>query len=257
MNEHGRKRRKRRIAIVNMLLLITAASYTIIHARELRCRFVACSDLKKLRDDLYVDPRVQPAEIAGLEALVDRARRRDARFYGALRSTPVVIAGTDDRVIETFGQPGNRTAVSHLFLGTTYLVLGPDGMSVDVVAHEMMHAELSERIGWLRRELKIPAWFDEGLAMQADERAEYAEDAWRRKTHDGAQAPPLATLTDESAFTGDDYWRSFATAKHELGRWYGIVGPAGLVELIGRIDEGDDFEKTYRDVEQEHGGGAQ
>jgi len=50
------------------------------------------------------------------------------------------------------------------------MVIGPDGINLDVLSHEMCHTELYHRLGWWRKEMRIPTWFDEGLAMQLDYR---------------------------------------------------------------------------------------
>lgn len=249
----ARTKKPLKIAVMlGLLTLILSASYTGIHAKQIRCHFVAYSELKPVNDRLYVDPRMSPEQIAHLSGVIAEARHRDAQFYGDLQATPVVIAGHDERVIGKFGQRGNTTAVTHLHLGKAFIVLGPDGLDVDVLAHETMHAELSERVGWLTREMKIPAWFDEGLAMQVDYRESYSEAAWQKKMEGGRLAPPLRDLASMEAFTGDGYWTSYATSKHELKRWLDVVGRQGFYELLARVKNGDGFTEAYESVEREH-----
>jgi len=245
------KKLPKRIALLG-LLLISSASYTIVFAKQIRCHFVAWSELKAVDDRLYVDPNMPPEQIAQIVSMVAEARRRDAQFYGVLQATPVTIAGQDTRVIDKFGQRGNRMAVTHLYLGNAYIVLGPDGLDVDVVAHETMHAELSDRLGWLKREMSIPAWFDEGLAMQADYRESYSEEAWQQRTENGRLAPPLANLVSLTAFTGRDYWMSYATSKHELKRWLNVVGQQGFREFLKRMETGEDFAEAYQSTERKY-----
>ena len=240
----------KRIAMLGLLLLISSVSYTIVFAKQIRCRFVAWSDLKAADSHLYVDPNMSSEQIAQIIRMVAEARRRDAQFYGVLQSAPVIIAGQDSVVIDKFGQSGNNTAAAYLYLGNTYIVLGPDGLNVDVIAHETMHAELSERLGWLKREMSIPAWFDEGLAMQADDRESYSEEAWQEQTENGKSAPPLTSLTNLGAFTGPDYWTSYATSKHELKRWLNVVGEQGFREFLKQMKTEGDFAKAYQAAEK-------
>ena len=69
MNDRTEPRRWRRCTIiVPMVALLLAGSYAALHARELRCSFVACSDLRRSGERLYADPAM-PA------ALEDRIRR--------------------------------------------------------------------------------------------------------------------------------------------------------------------------------------
>lgn len=244
-------RRRRRIIISSAILALLTVSYTAVFARELRCQFVGCSDLKEIGGNVYVDPLMRDDQIARLRTMLQEARARDAEFFGDLRSAPVIIAGADEKVMEQYGSAGNRTAVTHIYFGHATIVLGPDGLNTDVIAHEMMHAELSERTGWLRREMHIPVWFDEGLAMQTDYRAEYSEEEWRKATGNGTTAPPLKTLESRDAFASDDYWNCYATSKHEVMRWHTIVGRDGLNRFLQLVGDGEDFGEMYGRVEEE------
>lgn len=248
-------KRIRRIVLAVAAMMILTVSCTLF-ASQLRCRFVAWSTLRQVNGSLYVDPAMTAGDVDRIGILLSDARARDAGFYGSLRSAPQVIAGTDERVIEDFGGHGNRTAATHFVLGETYVVLGPDGMNVDVMAHELMHAELRARLGWWVRDVRIPAWFDEGLAMQADDWEDYREEAWQRETRGGALAPPLEDLTGESAFTSEGYWRAFATSKHEVRRWLDIVGTAGLADFLKLMERGDAFADAYGAVGREGGRGV-
>lgn len=41
------------------------------------------------------------------------------------------------------------------------ILFGPNGQNLDVMAHELVHAELAHRSSALLRIYKIPSWFDE------------------------------------------------------------------------------------------------
>lgn len=237
------------------MLLLSGACYCVAFASQLRCAFVSHSDLRAVSHRLYIDPAMPRPMIDSLMIMITEAEARNRGFFGKLIARPVIIAGNTPEVIDRFGQKGNGTAVSHLYLGNAYIVLGPDGLNTDVLAHEMMHAELAARIGWLTRETSLPAWFDEGLAMQADHRPDFSEDAWRRETENGRNAPALVEMTSQSAFASERGWACFATAKHKLARWLGVVGEDGLHELLRRVGDGEPFDETYRAIEA-RGAGA-
>lgn len=114
---------------------------------------------------------------------------------------------------------------------------------MDVVAHEMAHAELAHRIGY-RRANQLPDWFEEGLALQVDER--YTEAEWLARTSDGATAPDL----DEIGIIRHDDWIGYATAKHEVSRWMGAVGQEGYLKFLQAVRQGEDFTLAYQAAEQ-------
>jgi hypothetical protein len=246
-------KRLKKFTVLGLLLLTLAASYAVVLSRQIRCQLVHWSNLKKVNSSLFVDPDMSRQQVSQIVQMTIEARQRVAQFYGNLEANPLIIAGQDEKVIGKYARSGNRTATTYLYLGEAYVILGPDGLNVDVIAHELMHAELSERIGFLRREFKIPTWFDSGLAMQADYRESYSEEEWQKKTEGGKLAPSLKHLTSEKEFYTSDYWVNYATAKHEVGRWFAIVGSQGLADFLTRI-KSEKFTEAYESIERERVG---
>ncbi len=247
------KWRLKKFAVLGLILLTVVASDAVFFSKQIRCQLVSWSNLKEVNPTLFVDPDMLPPQIADISEMLAEARQRVAQFYGDVRATPVVIAGQDGKVIGKYAQPGNRTATTFLYLGKAYIILGPDGLNVDVIAHELMHAELSQRVGSFTRDFKIPTWFDSGLAMQADNRESYSEAEWQRKTQGGKLAPALDHLTSARKFYTSDYWVNYATAKHEVNRWFGIAGRAGFQIFLKRV-QGGNFTEAYQSVEKEYAG---
>ncbi len=63
----------------------------------------------------------------------------------------------------------NRSQAKALSILGTHIVVGPSGINIDVLAHELSHVEIVARVGyWQWR--RISNRFDEGLAVQADYR---------------------------------------------------------------------------------------
>jgi hypothetical protein len=148
-------------------------------------------------------------------------------------------------VMKTYGGNSyNRAGRTYLTPVTTFIILGPDGvLSADVLSHELAHAEFSARIGHWNRD-KIPNWFDEGLAVQFDDR--YSEAEWQTRTDNGRTAPDL----DQIGTIKHDDWLGYATAKHEVRRWLDIVGQEGLWALLQAIKSGEEFQETYYSLER-------
>ena len=247
----SRRPRLRTVALV-VIGLLMMLSYTVVFARQIRCQLVEYTQLRHSSERIYVDPAMPDADVRRLDSMLGVARDRDIRFLGALQAVPTILAGHDSSVIEDFGQQGNRYAATHVHLGNAFIVLGPDGLQVDVIAHEMVHAELAARIGWFDRERLVPAWFDEGLAMQVDRREDFSEQVWLRERATGRATVPLEELSSGSDFGAEDGWWRFTVARHEVARWLAIVGRDGLDELLRRIDNGAGFLQAYRAIEAGH-----
>ena len=119
----------------------------------------------------------------------------------------------------------SATAVSHgstaFAVGLPSIVtLGPQGMNVDVAAHELVHAELAARMGVAKRTWVVPVWFDEGLAMQVDHRAAYSRAALRTYLADLA-IPKLPTLQTRAGFyrAGTEGRLNYAFARCVVAAW--------------------------------------
>jgi hypothetical protein len=183
----------------------------------------------------------------GLLSSLVEAQEEIATLYGTYRAKPVIIAGHTMEIMQAYGGNAyNRAGRAYLTPITTFIVLGPEGvLSVDILSHELAHAEFSARIGHGRRD-RVPNWFDEGLAVQFDGR--YSETAWRTRTDNGRTAPDL----DQIGTIRHNDWLGYATAKHEVRRWLDAVGPEGFRALLQSIRSGDEFQETYHSIEQAH-----
>ncbi|MDY0037377.1 MAG: hypothetical protein RBS05_15815, partial [Zoogloea oleivorans] len=126
------------------------------------------------------------------------------------------------------------------FIGSRACVMvGPKGQSVDVVAHELMHAEIHHRVGYLKRFLQLPTWFDEGVAMQVDYRTRYSLSPQDSQTADYVRG--LTTFS--SFFKGDEQAvvRNYASAKQVVASWLSKVGTTSLYAHLQRLKNGESF----------------
>ena len=228
-----------------LLLAICVASYRLAPREVIRCYLVRWSELDSLAPDLYVDPEMPEAQRQILRSSLADAKARVAVLYGEYTADPVIIAGHTLDVMETYGgNRYNRAGRTYLTLTATFIILGPDGMlSTDVLAHELAHAEFAARIGHANRK-EIPSWFDEGLAVQFDER--YSEEEWQARTDGGRTAPDL----DQLGVIRHDDWLAYATAKHEVGRWLDAVGQEGFWAFLEAIRSGQALQDAYSSTER-------
>ena len=99
------------------------------------------------------------------------SRARIQQTFGTLQSKPLVVFFNEPDTFWPF-KPNEYGSIN--FIGSRVCVIvGSKGQNIDVIAHELMHAEIADRVGYWRRFTQLPVWFDEGLAMQVDYRAAY------------------------------------------------------------------------------------
>ena len=123
-------------------------------------------------------------------------------------------------------------------LGTRVCVfIGPKGRSVDVVAHELVHAEVFERVGPWARATQLPVWFDEGLAMQVDYREAYD----LSENFDTSFVRTLASPADFYTAGEDALTMNYGSAKVEVARWVAGVGARSVFAQLARLRNGEPF----------------
>jgi hypothetical protein len=227
-------------------LLVASLSYALANPQMIRARMVEFSSLQRVQHHLFLDAALPPAQKQEIEAMVAAAHLRVGTMLGSTVADPIVIVPTAER-FRDFGSSAGGTAVSYVGPLGTRIVIGPNGLNVDVIAHEMMHGELSARAGYFRRSWLIPTWFDEGLAMYVDHREPFSEARYQEKTQGGRTAPPLESIDSHRKFAANAYI-AYLTAKHEFAEWYKVAGQAGLLRLMDDVKFGRSFAAAYQDV---------
>ena len=245
-NENQVKSSKRAKTILIALLLGLLAGfafYVLSQQAIVRCYLVELSDLEEIGPGLYVDPKMPESRRRNLLASYQEARDRVGTLYGEYTADPVIIAGhTMDVMNEYGGNSYNRVGRTFITLAAAFVVLGPDGQNVDVIAHELSHTELAARVGWWNR-AEIPSWFDEGLAVQLDDR--YPEIEMPNQSESSGDLRELEQL---GVIEHNDYL-AYAKSKQEVRRWLDQAGQEGLRLLLTEMRDGDDFDESYSSIE--------
>jgi hypothetical protein len=172
------------------------------------------------------------------EQLLSESRRRIQDIFGTPKSTPIVVFFNDPN---SFWPLKLNEYGSTNFIGSKVCIMvGPKGQNTDVVAHELMHAEIASRVGYWQRFTQLPTWFDEGLAMQVDFRARYN---LRNKT-DAGYSDVRKLWSAREFFVPDDdlLTNNYAFAKAEVALWIADVGQKSVYSQLERIREGEAFD---------------
>lgn len=205
------------------------------------CMFVGVADLHALPDGSLTDS-TSPDEQDRYIRLTLESRERIANTFGEPKARPVLVYFSRP---DGFGPFKLNAFGSTQFIGPRACVMiGPKGQNIDVVAHELMHAEIHERAGFWNRFMKIPTWFDEGLAMQVDYRPKYvlaAEDA-----HAKDEVRQLTSFS--SFFKGGEkvVVSNYAKARVLVADWVAKVGKASVYQRLYQLRDGQSFEEAIQ-----------
>ena len=239
----------KRILIVLVVLVVCGAGVIVLVYPQLtRCYLVAWSDFEEISPNLYVSPDMPQHQRVAVMSMKEAGQAAVAEWFGEFTARVAVIASPDKAKVKPFGTTAQGTGLAHSDPFTTHIVLGPNGLNTDVLTHELAHAQLRKQVGpvWLRA--PYPRWFDEGLATQFDNRPEISEETWRELTGDGTKVPANEELFVDYR-EGWNWQVHYGTARFEVGRWLGIVGREGLLELLAALDSGETFERAYERIE--------
>ena len=236
--------RKRTVVIAcGSILCLGVGTLAVAMPGVAACALLAAPSFAPLDDGTLVERQSAVQDRADISGLLAAARERIATTFGSLRATPLVAFVHS---ADAFWPLQLNANASTTFVGSrACIIVGPKGRSVDVLAHELMHAELAERVGYWRRMMEIPTWFDEGIAMQVDFRQRYDLPAWRT-----AQTGDVRKLATASLFyQGDDVERAqhYAAAKYEVARWLSAAGAPSLYLRLESIRNGEAFDAVLVD----------
>ena len=169
--------------------------------------------------------------------------KKDCRLYFNGNTPQNKVEKDED--FKKFGGPYPVPALTHIKLGS-YIVISTQGVDLDIISHEISHAEFYERIGFYNWSFKIPRWFDEGLAMQNDYRNYYSEDTLKFKSNNYKNLPDIKKLKSGKQFneegSPEQVMLNFMTAKHEVKNWY---TKEKLDKFIKDINSGKTFDEAF------------
>lgn len=210
--------------------------------------------MRHVGNNVYVDPKMSGDKANALLRLVDLAQKRVGIFYGELRARPKIVFCATSDCYREFG------AVGLGYTDGSNLVISPNGQRVAILAHELAHVEFSARVGGFAKVMKqVPQWFDEGQAVMVSMAEEFSDDAWRKATDGGKNAPQLYSLVSmadwvrQTGAEGEHMQLTYGTAKQEVSRWFSRSGPSGFQALLTALSNNESFAAAYSRVESAHG----
>lgn len=168
----SRVSRRKRIIVLVIVLAILAIPVALIAMRPPIGAYLcpACYGFEQIGPKVYAEDGSPPAYREKLLETLARADKRLNRTFPERVARPPVflVCRTDECLKRLHG--GSAKAVAY---GSTFVFVHPIGLTTTFIAHELSHIEFHAREGsFALLSDRVPAWFDEGLAVVAsrDER---------------------------------------------------------------------------------------
>ena len=142
--------------IITFALAVFGVTYA--YANVVRLALIDYSDFREVGDDIYLSDELPEDAEQKVVALLTDARKNLAAHYGEPKAEPVVVVLGNKEEINNYGLkhfPGMFLVIPW----NSYLLLNYRTATLDVVAHELVHAEIAYRVRYLKRKFDFQTWF--------------------------------------------------------------------------------------------------
>jgi len=239
----GKKRLLRILFIFLALIPVTAFAHFILFPQETRSILIDFSSFNK-EGRLYFNHNTKKSSIENIQSLIENASARVSQFWGGKMANPKFIYCDQDADFKNYSVNPKAPAVTYCKLGT-YVVLSKEGVDLDIIAHEISHAELFTRVGFYNWTIVIPDWFKHGLAMQNDYRRYYSTDTLTARTDHFKNMLDITQFKTGAQFysgTMEQIMLRYMIAKYVVGRWY---SREKLIQLTKDLNSGKSFDEAF------------
>jgi hypothetical protein len=234
------------IGVVAALLATASIIFAAPTVAAVACP--SCYGMQRLGENLFVNAAMPENMRRDLQTTMSAAEMPVAAFFGSVSARRVILACGDEECETRLKGRLEGTARVRAFAydvgGYPVLRFSPRGLSTTIIAHELTHVEVHERIGFLRHMRGIfPAWFDEGLAVVVSDDRRYVRPgkiaAERCLPTPVAELPSTPVAWDEMA--GKSPW-IYAKAACDVVRWMEANGgKQGVLAAVADVAAGKRF----------------
>ena len=231
---------KKSLLIALLFCLFSSAAFAALKHDTIATRFIQYSDFEEVQTDVYISPHSTDKQKQDLINLVENAKSRIKKVFGSYTASPVIIFSPVPRIRKQYSNNSYGKALLLPFSDSkAYIVIGENGNNLDVIAHELMHAEVFKRVGYLNQMIEIPVWFNEGVAMQVDFREQY-ENSTMEKSFESLEY-------GWQFFKGssEEITQHYSLAKAQIKRWRQNKEPDYLYDFLEAINNGKRFNQLY------------
>ena len=236
--------------IFSLILLIVAAVvwFFAFNPTGYRMSVSHRASFEKISDNVYINRNYTGSRDA-ITQLIDEAKSRVADFFGSLtcQDYTVMIICDDEKLLAKLGGDHDTHHATLFPVKRSYVSVSTEYLTGDVLAHEVTHAELYERLSG-KAFRRLPTWFNEGIALQNDYREQYGPEAWAEQTDNGKNIVAHEDMDTAAEFysgTKEDRRFRYLNAKHDIAEWLEKHGLQGFMALIDSLNGGEDFSAAY------------
>lgn len=223
-------------------LVFTGAAYAYTHVFWLS--IIKYSDFNDVGKKIYIDPILDKKEHEKILDLLSQSKERIVEKYGSFSAMPTIVITGTTKNSKKYGLgafPGK--AFSAPWEG--YIVINNQTIDINLLAHELMHAQMRYVLGYWAYQTKIPTWFDEGVAMQVDYRDPYKVDY---RLFDRQEIERVKTLDSPAKFwtaTREQDIENYRAAKAAVQEVWSIYSPKTLYSMLLRVRQGEEFRNVF------------
>ncbi|WP_440053457.1 hypothetical protein ACSLBF_11040 [Pseudoalteromonas sp. T1lg65] len=218
---------------ITSALLLTCFLY--FKKEALACEVIPLTHFEQLAPDVFIDDSLSWNDKLTLTRSLDEAKRRVTEVYGQPEVAARFIV-TKNQQFSTLGL--NPTGMQNTGFFRECIFLGPKGINTDVIAHELVHAEVRNRTSFWVELTELPAWFIEGTAIKVDHRAPFLPENFDVTEHDIAEVKKIFFLY-EFPSTNIKYYQASLAAVSTM--------PTGdLYSGLEKLNQGERFQDVFR-----------
>ncbi|MGA9853252.1 MAG: hypothetical protein WBR15_10010 [Gammaproteobacteria bacterium] len=236
--------------VIRLLILALVLSAVCFGVLAWRVKPVAaavcpqCYGFEKSAEKVYVQRGMTDEEQSLVKRNLTLAYDHIREFYGNIGNHPRILICATQECIGRFG--GNDAATGSV--GSYVLLLGPKGINVIDISHELSLMEVSGRIGLYHSLMgAVPAWFDEGVAVVVSGAPEFTalassgQNGCRHEFTEDLPADKTKWIEEAS-----EYPFIYAQAGCRVAEWMASRGGSSAVtRLLTRVANGETFERAY------------
>ena len=232
----------RSLTVLAILPILALLIYSIIYPIFITMICPTCFGYHELQDQFYIENGTSYEKSADILKKYLLAQKRVENFLGTLTIKPQVLASTTQSQHDFL----NGTQKSADIFGIGTIQLSPNGLTKQIMAHEICRLELRSKFKSNNSLFKLPAWFEKGLILHISEIDKYDNN----QGDNASEESYVKKIIFTSDWPEDTFKRqqAVATSLNLVKRWVDKAGASGINEMIKRLQKGEAFLSVYQEL---------